>query len=119
VLIERSGDVRVVPETIAFDKLGRAELLRGLLARYIVVVPVESKRIHRIRIESDPGVLLVEEVRAVGSLLGSGIRRWPERADGSQADRDGKCNQPESMKGAREGHEPALSHKVSPVSSIA
>jgi hypothetical protein len=65
------------------------------------------------------GILLVEEALAVELLLGGGIRRWSEWADGSQPDRDGKCNQPASMEGTGEGHRRALSHNVLPVSSVA
>ena len=74
MLVERAGDVRVALETIAIDELGRTELLCGLLARYVIVVPVESNRIRRIRLESDLSIVLVKEIRAVGSLLGGGIR---------------------------------------------
>ena len=109
----------MIPKIVAIDERGSAEVTLGLLARLAVVVSVQSKWILGIGVQGDLGILLVEEVLAVESLLGGGIRWWPEWTDGSHADRDGKRNQPESIEGSREGHWRALSHNVLPVSSVA
>jgi hypothetical protein len=119
VLIDRTGDVRMVPKIVAIDERGSAEVTLRLLARLAIVVPIQSKWILGVNVQGDLGILLVEEALAVESLLGGSIKCWPERADGSQADRDRKSNQPASMEGTGEGHRRALSQSVLPVCSVA
>src|SRR5215208_4148287 len=119
MIVERKGDVRMIPEIVATDQRRSAEVTAGLLARFAVVVSIQSEWIRRIGVEGDLSILCVEEVLAVGSLLGAGIRWCPEHTGGSQADRDRKRNQPESMKGSKEGHRRALSRNMLPVSSVA
>jgi hypothetical protein len=109
----------MIPESVAIEERGSAEVTLRLLARLTVVASVQTKWILGISVQGDLRILLVEEAFAVESLLSGGIPCWSERADGSQADRNGKRNQPESMDGTGEGHWPALSHHVVPVSSVA
>jgi len=75
-----------------------------MLACLTIVVPVQSKWILGISLQSDLRVFLVEEVFAVESLLGGSVNCCPERANASQADSNGKCNQPVSIEESREWH---------------
>ena len=73
MLIERAGNVRMIPKIVAIDERGSAEITFGLLARLTVVVPVQTKWILGISVQGDLRILLVEEALAVESLLGGGI----------------------------------------------